>query len=141
MDWKYKGTLTGSHEMRKRNRCFLAAGLALLGLFAASASAQESPYKDLLGKWDVQTEDGQYTFVWTFVLDKGELTGTSVSNSGEFKMENLKYENGKVTFLVNVGSGGQTMPIQFSAVIEGDALRGGLSLQFGEANIAGKKKK
>jgi hypothetical protein len=33
------------------------------------------------------------------------------------------------------------MPIQFSAVIEGDALRGGLSLQFGEANIAGKKKK
>ncbi|MCX6564257.1 MAG: hypothetical protein NTU60_11760 [Candidatus Aminicenantes bacterium] len=128
--------------MKKMTRFILAAGLVLLcQLVSAAAFGQKDPYKDLLGKWDVQTEDGQYTFVWTFVLDKGELTGTSVSNSGEFKMENLKYENGKVTFLVNVSSGGQTMPIQFSAVIEGDALRGGLSLQFGEANIAGKKKK
>jgi hypothetical protein len=128
--------------MKKKNLLILTAGLVFSGwMLAVTAIAQEDTYKDLLGKWDVQTEDGQYTFVWTFVLDKGELTGTSVSNSGEFKMENLKFENGKVTFLVNVGSGGQTMPIQFSAVIEGDALRGGLSLQFGEANIAGKKKK
>jgi len=119
----------------------LAAGFVLLCLPVSQALAQENPYKDLLGKWDVQTEDGQYQFVWTFVLNKDVLAGTSVSNSGEYKMENLKYENGKVTFLLNVGSGGQTMAIQFSAIIEGDALRGGLSLEFGEANIVGKKKK
>jgi len=127
--------------MRKSTLFTLAAGLVLLCLPAFAALAQENPYKDLLGKWDVQTEDGQYQFVWTFVVDKDVLAGTSVSNSGEYKMENLKYENGKVTFLLNVGSGGQTMPIQFSAVIEGDALRGGLSLEFGEANIVGKRKK
>jgi len=128
--------------MKKMPRFILLAGLVLFSqLISSTAFGQEDPYKDLLGKWDVQTEDGQYTFVWTFVLDKGELAGTSVSASGEFKMENLKVENGKVTFLVNVGAGGQTLPIQFSAVIEGDALRGGLSLEYGEANIVGKKKK
>jgi hypothetical protein len=128
--------------MRTMHRFILAAGLVLFcQLISSAAFGQEDPYKDLLGKWDVQTEDGQYTFVWTFIIDKGELTGTSVSSSGEFKMENLKFENGKVTFLVNVVAGGQTMPIQFSAVIEGDSLRGGLSLQYGEANIVGKKKK
>lgn len=127
--------------MKKMNCLLPAVIMAVLALLVSSAFAQENPYKDLLGKWDVQTEDGQYTFVWTFVMDKDALTGTSVSNSGEFKMENLKYENGKVTFLVNVGSGGQTMPIQFSAIIEGDTLRGGLSLQYGEANIVGKRKK
>ena len=127
--------------MKQMNRFLPATGLALLCLLVSPMPAQENPYKDLLGKWDVQTEDGQYTFVWTFVLEKDVLSGTSVSNSGEFKMENLKYENGKVTFLVNIGSGDRTMPIQFSAVIEGDALRGGLSLEYGEANITGKKKK
>ena len=127
--------------MTNMNRFLPAAGLALLFLLVSPMPAQENPYKDLLGKWDVQTEDGQYTFVWTFALEKDVLSGTSVSNSGEFKMENLKYENGKVTFLVNIGSGDRTMPIQFSAVIEGDALRGGLSLEYGEANITGKKKK
>jgi len=127
--------------MTNMNRFLPAAGLALLFLLVPPIPAQENPYKDLLGKWDVQTEDGQYTFVWTFVLEKDVLSGTSASNSGEFKMENLKYENGKVTFLVNIGSGDRTMPIQFSAVIEGDALRGGLSLEYGEANITGKKKK
>ena len=127
--------------MTNMNRFLPAAGLALLFLLVSPMPAQENPYKALLGKWDVQTEDGQYTFVWTFALEKDVLSGTSVSNSGEFKMENLKYENGKVTFLVNIGSGDRTMPIQFSAVIEGDALRGGLSLEYGEANITGKKKK
>lgn len=127
--------------MKKTNRFLAAAAFAALSLFSCLVFAQENPYKDLLGKWEVQTEDGQYSFVWTFVMDKDVLAGTSVSNSGEFKMENLKYENGKVTFLVNIGSGGQTMPIQFSAIIEGEALRGGLSLEYGEANIVGKKKK
>jgi hypothetical protein len=122
---------------------FAAAGFGLLVVLSAfpAAGVQDSPYKDLLGGWDVQTEDGQYTFTFTFSLVNNELQGVFGGSMGEFKMENLKVEAGKVAFLVNLNMGGQEMPINFVAQVAGESLTGQLSLQFGEANIVGKKKK
>ncbi len=114
--------------------------LSLSGLLAA-AFPEENPAKDLLGKWDVQTEDGAYSFVWEFALEDGKLAGKHTGTSGTVKMENLKFEKGILTFTVNVGGGGQTMAIDFTALVSGETLSGKLSLQFGEANLSGKKKK
>jgi polyisoprenoid-binding protein YceI len=124
----------------KKSLSAVMAGVFLAGL-AFAVAAQENPYEDLLGTWDVQTEDGQYTFVFVFALDKEELKGTFTGTSGEVKMENLEYKDGKLKFLVNVGAGGQNMAITFTAAVTGEKLSGMLSLQFGEANIIGKKRK
>jgi len=105
------------------------------------AVAQEKNYEALLGEWDVQTEDGQYAFVFTFSMEDGALKGMFQGSTGEVEMEDLTYENNELTFTVNIEAGGRSMPIDFSATIERDGLEGMLSLEFGEANISGKRRK
>jgi len=105
------------------------------------ALAQETDYEALLGEWDVQTEDGQYTFVFSFSMENDTLTGMFQGSTGEVEMEDLSYENNELSFTVNIEAGGQTMQIDFSATIQSDTLEGYLSLQYGEANISGKKRK
>jgi len=119
--------------------CALCAG-SILPL-AAAQEKKDDPYKDILGTWDVRTDDGQYTFVFKFFIEKGELAGLFAGQSGEVRMQNLKVDGTKVTFLVNVGAGGQGMDINFTVFVAGDEMTGQLSLQFGEANVTGKKKK
>jgi len=102
--------------------------------------AQEKNYEALLGEWDVQTEDGQYTFVFIFSMEDGALKGMFQGSTGEVEMEDLTYEDNELTFTVNVEAGGRSMPIDFSTTIEGETLEGMLSLEFGEANISGKKR-
>jgi hypothetical protein len=119
--------------------------IAWIVLFCLSvtflAVAQEKDYEALLGEWDVRTEDGQYAFVFTFSMEDGALKGMFQGSTGEVEMEDLTYENNELTFTVNIEADGRSMPIDFSATIEGDSLEGMLSLEFGEANISGKKRK
>ncbi len=103
-------------------------------------AAQEKDYEALLGEWDVQTEDGQYAFVFIFSMEAGALKGIFQGSSGDAEMEDLTYEDNELTFTVNIEAGGRSMPIDFSATIEGKTLEGMLSLEFGEANISGKKR-
>jgi hypothetical protein len=105
------------------------------------AIAQEKNYEALLGEWDVQTEDGQYTFVFIFSIEDGVLKGMFQGSTGEVEMEDLTFEDNELTFTVNIEAGGRSMPIDFSATIEGETLEGMLSLEFGEANITGNKRK
>jgi len=128
--------------MKKAKNPFLAT--ACIVLFCLSVTflsiAQEEDYEALLGEWDVQTDDGQYTFVFVFSMEDGILKGIFQGSTGEVEMENLIYEDNELTFTVNIEAGGRSMPIDFSATIEGDTLKGVLSLEFGEANISGEKR-
>lgn len=110
----------------------LIAALAAAGPLPA---AQENPYQALLGTWDVETEDGAYTFVWEFTLEDGALKGKYTGSSGETEMLDLKFEDNLLEFRVDIG-----MEISFSASIDGDYLEGTLSLQYGEAGFHGKKR-
>ena len=64
-----------------------------------SVFAQTQNYEALLGHWDVQTEDGQYTFVFNFFLKEGKLAGLFSGQTGETEMEDLTFEDNKVVFL------------------------------------------
>lgn len=124
-----------------KNRILITTWLILFCFSTSPVIAQEKKYEDLLGTWDVETEDGQYTFEFIFSMENGTLKGVYIGSSGEAEMEDLTYEDNKLTFTVNVDPGGQSMAIDFLATIEGENLVGMLSLQFGEANIIGKKRK
>ncbi len=120
-----------------KNRALIIIFIAVLCLSMAVAfSAQAEKYEALLGTWDVETESGEYTFTFIFSLDGETLKGTFTGSSGDAEMENLTFEDNTVKFTVDIG-----MVIDFSATIEGDALEGMLSMEYGEANISGKKKK
>jgi hypothetical protein len=117
-------------------------GIIVFGLIAASlAAVQKSEYEGLLGEWDVQTEDGQYTFVFVFSMEGETLKGIYKGTTGDVEMENLSYKEGELSFTVNIDAAGQVMTLDYSATIEGDALEGYLSMDYGEANITGKKRK
>ena len=109
-------------------------------IFCLSTSivfGQTEKYKALLGTWDVQTEDGSYEFVFGFSLQEDILIGKFTGSSGETDMENLTFEDNKLSFSVDVGG----MVIDFSATIDEGSLEGMLSLEYGEASISGKKRK
>ena len=112
----------------------------ILLIFCLSASmvfGQAEKDKPLLGTWDVQTEDGSYEFIFEFSLQEDTLTGKFTGSSGETDMENLTFEDNKLSFSVDING----MIIDFAATIDGDSLEGMLSLEFGEANISGTRRK
>ena len=120
-----------------KNRMLLIFFVAVFCLATASVfSAQAKKYEALLGTWDVETESGEYTFTFVFSMDGETLKGNFTGRAGDTEMENLSFEDNKLEFTVDTG-----LVIDFSATIEGDTLEGMLSLEYGEANISGKKKK
>ena len=114
-------------------------------LFCLSVSflfaAQDEAYETLLGEWDVQTEDGQYQFVFKFSIEGDVLKGMYHGTTGDVEMEDLTYENNELSFTVHIDAGGQSMAIEYAATVKGDSLEGYLSMEYGEANITGKKRK
>jgi len=122
--------------MQKKVNTLIVAGLLCL-LFSLGVSAQSDQYEALLGIWDVETEDGQYSFTFEFKMEEETLKGLFTGTSGETTMDNLKFEDGNLSFSVDLGG----MIIDFKAVIAEGKLEGGLSLEYGEANIFGTKRK
>jgi hypothetical protein len=121
--------------------------LTVAGIFvvclslAFPAFAQEKGYDTLLGEWDVETEGGQYAFVFIFTMEGDTLKGLFKGSTGDYQMKDLSYENNQVQFAVTIDAGGQTMSLDFFATIDQDRLEGYLSMDYGEANITGKKRK
>ena len=104
------------------------------------ASAQEGNFEALLGEWDVQTEDGQFTFVFTFLMEEDTLAGKFEGPTGEVEMEDISFEDNELMFTVTVDAGGQMIVVDFSATIEEDSMEGFLSMEMGEMNFSGKKR-
>jgi len=127
---------------KRKNPVLTIVGMILFGLLVTLlAAAQEKKYEALLGEWDAQTEDGQYTFVFVFSMEEETLKGLFKGSTGDYEMEDLSFKDNELTFSVNIDAGGQTMSIDFSATIEGETLKGFLSMEYGESNISGKKRK
>ena len=123
--------------MRKKNRTLVIFVVAIFCFSVANIfSAQENKYEVLLGTWDVETESGEYTFTFVFSMDGESLKGNYTGSSGDAEMENISFEDNKLKFTVDAG-----IVIDFSATIEGDFLEGMLSMEYGEANISGEKRK
>ena len=123
-------------DMKRKMIWVLATGFLCI-LISAGTSAQSGKYEALLGIWDVETEDGQYSFTFEFSMDEEKLKGLFTGTSGETTMQNLTFEEGNLSFSVDLGG----MVIDFKATVAEDKLEGGLSLEYGEANIFGTKRK
>ena len=118
----------------------LLTGLTIMLLTVLSPAQTKTPsqkYEALLGTWEAQAEGLSYTFIFEFFLEDGVLKGKYTGSSGTSKMENLTFENSTVKFTVTVN----TMTLDYTAAIDGDSLSGQVTLQYGQADITGKKRK
>ncbi|GEM_PF-767352 len=123
---------------KKRRGASFLAGTALVLALSAAGAAQAQKYDALLGTWDVKTEEGGRTLVFEFMLKDGKLAGKYTGASGTADMTDLTFEDNTVKFNVTVGNG---MVITFSAIVAEGGLSGTLSLQFGDAEFTGTKRK
>jgi len=127
--------------LRAKNSGVTIIGIVLFCISATFlASAQEANYEALLGEWDIQTEDGQYTFVFIFSVEEDTLAGMFEGPTGEVEMEDISFEDNELMFAVTIYAGGQVMVGDFAAKIEEDSMAGFLTMECGENNNTGKKR-
>jgi len=101
----------------------------------------------IAGTWamHIETEDGQI-FEPTMVIAKGDdgYTGTFTSQLGEAGVEDIKEEDGKAMFTVNLDLGdGQALVSKYTGNLDGDSIEGTLEFDFagqtGTATFSGKR--
>ena len=102
--------------------------------------AQTKKHEALLGTWDVETESGSYRFIFKFSLQDSDLTGIYIGNAGETIMEDLSFEDNKFSFYVIIDAIDRDLILDFEATVNGNILEGIISLEYGDANIIGKKR-
>ena len=126
---------------RVKNSNAIILGLILICLSVTFiSSAQETNYDSLVGEWDVETEDGQFMFVFTFAVEEDSLTGVFGGPTGDLDMEDISFEDNELMFTVTIDAGGQILVADFSATIEDNSMEGFVSTEMGELNFSGKKR-
>ena len=111
--------------------------LALLGLLAASALAQ-----DVSGTWlfDLDTPEGAMQMQIVFQQD-----GTAVTGEAQFDMvEDTEisdgvFEDGVLWFMLHVGVGAEWISAEVEAEVDGDDMTGVTYSEFGTVTFTGKR--
>jgi len=122
-------------------RAFVIFFIQIFIIFSLTAfGVQAKQHEALLGTWDVGTESGSYRFVFNFSLLDGDLVGLYKGNAGETIMEELFFEDNKLSFYVIIDAIDRDLILDFEATVTGNKLEGIISLEYGDANIVGKKR-
>ncbi len=103
-----------------------------LALLVACAS----PTSPGVGVWDVNinTPLGAQAGVWTIAADG---TGVMESDLGDQSLEGIVLQGNSISFDVDIDAGGQSLSLSFMGEVEGDALTGEFSSDFGPFGVTG----
>ncbi|MCJ7679284.1 MAG: hypothetical protein MUP70_01025 [Candidatus Aminicenantes bacterium] len=121
--------------------CLLA--LALLSGFAAQTTAtpQASKFEALIGIWDIELTEQGMVMEFVFKMEEDTLVGEMVFEMGGGVMENIVFEDNKLTFSLTIDAGGQTVGVDASGTVEGDTIKGFMDTDMGSADFTGPKRK
>lgn len=101
---------------------------------------QSEKDKALLGTWDVELTDMGMVMQFIFKMEEDVLTGSIESDMGSSVMEEIVFNDNKLTLFVSIDAGGQMMSIDVEATIEEDEMTGFVISDMGEAAFTGKKR-
>ncbi len=131
-----------------KNRAILKAFLLLILLSTAVVSAQapERPPRPggrgVYGDWDLKVEFDEWDMdvILSFSRDEeGALTADWISFWGVNRLRDVKFEDGKLSFLQVVQFRDDEFRSTFSGTIEDDELKGVLSGERGDSDVRGKR--
>ncbi|MFA9453200.1 MAG: hypothetical protein ACERK6_04725 [Candidatus Aminicenantaceae bacterium] len=121
---------------------FIISWVLLMSFTSASVLiAQAENYTALLGAWDVELTGMGMQMEFIFKMDGETLTGEMNFDMGAAELEDISFEEGKLTFTATVDTGGQTMGIEAEATIEEENITGVMFTEMGEAEFVGTKRK
>lgn len=101
----------------------------ILPLLTWTALAQD---EKLVGRWEGKTSSpqGERDTVASFKKEGNGLTGTITGMRGDLQLKDIKVDGNKVTAKAEVQTQQATVVINYSLVLEGDALKGKGALDF-----------
>ncbi|MYH50038.1 MAG: hypothetical protein F4151_11060 [Gammaproteobacteria bacterium] len=108
----------------------LAFALTLASVPATRASAQtSSDFSAVLGAWEMtlETPRGSVTQTLTFAADGDALAGSATARNGTIQLQNVAFEDGRITFQVTRTLRNREITQSYSATIEGDQMTGTVS--------------
>jgi hypothetical protein len=110
----------------KRIACFLAFALTcgVLMICAAQAKAADETAQ-VAGTWEVSSQgpNGPMTQTLALQQDGGKIKGTMTGRRGEAPLEGTVTGN-KIAFTVKRETPNGTFTIEYSATVDGDAMKG-----------------
>ncbi|MCJ7680626.1 MAG: hypothetical protein MUP70_07875, partial [Candidatus Aminicenantes bacterium] len=86
------------------------------------------------------TEQGM-VMEFVFKMEEDTLVGEMVFEMGGGVMENIVFEDNKLSFSLTVDAGGQTVGVDATATVEGDTMTGFMDTDMGAADFKGTKRK
>ena len=122
----------------KLGKGFMIFALTFCLIPTSSHSGQNEA---LLGTWDVETEDGQFTFSFKFFMEEDTLAGTFEGPMGDVAMQNIEFKDKQITFSLEIDMGDMVIAVDVDATIDGDSLTGMIAADMGEMSISGTKRK
>jgi|GEM_PF-6423652 len=127
----------------KRYFTVTLAFLIIFGIGVENGNAQKKKYDALLGTWDavVQTDGGDYYNTFIFTLEDDSLTGVFSSELGDSPLENLKFEDNKLScdFTIEMADG--ELYLEVECDIEENEMTGNVFADMGDFPITATKRK
>lgn len=139
-----------STTLHKRERITMAAILAIgataiaaTAIAAITAPALVYAAEGPVGIWDATMNfQGNEVPVELAITEgaSGGLEGTMTGRRGEQPMQDVKFEDGKLTFKRIANRDGQEFELNFEGTIDGDTLEGNLITPMGEIPLSGTRR-
>jgi hypothetical protein len=138
-------SLLEEHIMKRRTplNAILFCSLVLLLALAVQVSAQPPRGRGLYGDWQVKVEFNGRQMEWILSFSRGRegnLTGQSISFMGLRDLQDVKFEEGKLSYTSSRRNrDGQTVTSKFTGTIEEGKLSGTLSSDRGDSRVEGER--
>lgn len=105
------------------------------------AEEGKTPQVNASGKWEVTLESpmGTMQFNLELLQEGSSLSGKFISQYATSEFTGGKVSGNEIFFTFSLTFGGQSLDLTFSAVIEGDTMRGTVQSQMGSMEFTGKR--
>lgn len=116
--------------------------LILLTGFSNSvlSSGQSSKFEALIGTWDVELTEMEMLMQFVFKMEDDALTGVLEFDMGSGIMEEITFDENKLTCFVNLDAGGQLINIEVLATVEGEEMTGTMITDMGDTGFTAEKR-
>ena len=106
-----------------------------------NAAPQSTEFDALIGTWDIELTDAGMVMEFVFKMEEDTLVGEMIFEMGGGVMENIVFEDNKLSFSLTVDAGGQTVGVDATATVDGDTMVGYMDTDMGGSDFTGTKKK
>ena len=119
----------------------LSVALVLVISTSPGQTSQSTDYKVLLGTWDVELIEMGMAMEFVFKMEGDALTGEMIFDMGGAQLEDIKFEEGSLSFNAVVDAGGQSIYIAATAKVADNEMTGVMSSDMGDVDFSGLKRK